>query len=61
MGQLSLLAPRVAKGFDEINKRMKSKGSRVAMCIARRILKLNGVVGPRLRRCVCVSLKRIGT
>jgi len=52
---LLLLAPRVAKGFDETNKKMESKGSRGAMCIAR-LMKFDGVFGPRLRRCVCVSL-----
>jgi len=51
-----LLAPRVAKGFNETNKKMESKGSRRAMCIARRLMKFDGVFGPRLRRCVFVSL-----
>jgi len=50
-----LLALRVAKGFDETNKKMKSKGSRGTMCIARRLMKFDGVFGPRLRRCVCES------
>jgi len=31
---------------------MESKGSRGAMFIARRLLKLDGVFVPRLRRCV---------
>jgi len=39
-----VLAPRVARGFDETNKKMESKGSRGAMCIARRLMKLEGVL-----------------
>jgi len=51
-----LLAPRVTKGFDETNTKVESKGSRKAMGIARRLLKLDGVFGPRLRCCRCESL-----